>query len=54
METNGVAAFRRTQAGVTTIIRENLALFAIGVHCVAHCTNLCVQMLFAVPLVHNV
>ena len=38
---------------MTTIIQENLAPFAIGVHYVAHCTNLCVQMLSTVLVVHN-
>ena len=51
--TDGAATFMGIRVGVTTIIWQKLVPFAIGVYCVAHRTNLCVQMLSAVPVVHN-
>jgi hypothetical protein len=42
---NGVHVFQNTKSGVTKQIKENYALHSIGVHCMAHYTNLVVQTL---------
>jgi len=42
---NGVNVFQSTKIGVTKQMKENYALHSIGVHCMAHCTNLVVQTL---------
>ncbi len=42
---NGVNVFQSTKSGVTKQIKEYYALHSIGVHCMAHRTNLVVQTL---------
>jgi hypothetical protein len=42
---NGVNVFEGTKNGVTKKIKENYAPHSIGVHCMAHRTNLVVQTL---------
>jgi hypothetical protein len=42
---NGVNVFQGTKSGVTKQIKENYAPHSIGVHCMAHRTNLVVQTL---------
>ncbi len=39
---NGVNVFQGTKSDVTKQIKDNYALHYIGVHCMAHCTNLVV------------
>jgi hypothetical protein len=42
---NGVNVFQGTKSGVTQQMKEFYALHSIGVHCMAHHTNLAVQTL---------
>ncbi len=48
---NGVDVFQGIKSGVTKQIKENYAPHSIGVHCMAHCTNLVMQSLSRLPLV---
>jgi hypothetical protein len=48
---NGVNVFQSTKNGVTKQIKEFYAFHSIGVHCVAHHTNLVMQTLLGLPLV---
>jgi hypothetical protein len=48
---NGVNVFHGTNNGVIKQNRDNYALHSIGVHCMAHYTNLVVQTLLGLPLV---
>ncbi len=45
IEANGVNVFQGTKSGVTKQMKEFYALHSIGVHCMAHHTNLAVQTL---------
>jgi hypothetical protein len=48
---DGVNVCQGTKSGVTMQIKDNYAPHSIGVHCMAHCTNLVVYMLSKLPLV---
>jgi hypothetical protein len=43
--TNGVNVFQGTKYGVTKQICDDYASFSIGVHCMAHHTNIAMQTL---------
>jgi hypothetical protein len=48
---NGVDVFQGVKSGVTKQIKKNYAPHSIGAHCMAHCTNLVMQILSRLPLV---
>jgi hypothetical protein len=48
---DGVNVFQDTNSGITKQIKENYAPHSIGVHCMAHYTNLVMQTLLGLPLV---
>ena len=48
---DGDSVFQGHRTGVTTQFREKVAPFMVGVHCMAHQTNLAVQVLSKLPLV---
>jgi hypothetical protein len=49
--TNHINVFQNTKSGVTKQIQDDYAPFFISVHCMAHHTNLTMQILFAILLV---
>ena len=51
---DGVSVFQGRKNGVTTQMRQHMAPFVIGVHCMAHRTNLAVEPLSDLPVVAKV
>jgi len=51
---DGVSVFQGSRNGVTTQMRQHMAPFMFGMHCMAHRTNLAVEPLSNLPLVAKV
>ncbi len=51
---NGVSIFQGAKIGVTTQLKEKFSPYMLGVHCVAHRTNLVIQTLSKLPLVSKI
>jgi hypothetical protein len=51
---DGVSAFQGKRTGVTVQIRNNFALHATGIHCLAHKINLAVKTLSQLAVFHEV
>jgi hypothetical protein len=50
-DADGVSVFQGSRRGVTTQLQNNVAPFMLGIHCMAHRTNLAVEPLSNLPLV---
>jgi hypothetical protein len=53
LRANGVNVFHGNNNGVTKQIKDNYTPHFIGVHCMAHHTNLVVQTLSKLPFCHG-
>jgi hypothetical protein len=50
----GVSIFQGAKSGVTAQLKEKFAPYMLGVHCVAHQTNLAIQTLLKLPLIFKI